>query len=84
LKQGRVEHALHRRGKVLLVTNVPATLCDQCGETYFKPVVGQYVMDLFQKHFTGSVDRCDVIDYEEMQAYDKADLEWNRSETRDN
>lgn len=76
LKHGRVEHPMHQRGRVLLVTNVPATVCTQCGESYFKPFVGQFVMDMWRNFFTGEPDQCGVEDYEEFRKYAEEDEQY--------
>jgi YgiT-type zinc finger domain-containing protein len=39
---GKLEHALttytqHYKGRLIVVENVPAWICEQCGETYYDP-----------------------------------------------
>jgi YgiT-type zinc finger domain-containing protein len=39
VEERKVEYDYRRRGKLLVISNVPAGICRQCGETYFKPDV---------------------------------------------
>ena len=35
----RIEYDYRRKGRLLVITNVPAGVCRQCGEKYFHPDV---------------------------------------------
>jgi YgiT-type zinc finger domain-containing protein len=39
VEERKIEYDYRRRGKLLVISNVPAGVCRQCGETYFKPEV---------------------------------------------
>jgi YgiT-type zinc finger domain-containing protein len=39
VEERKIEYDYRRRGKLLVISNVPAGVCRQCGETYFKPDV---------------------------------------------
>jgi YgiT-type zinc finger domain-containing protein len=39
VEERKIEYDYRRRGKLLIISNVPAGVCRQCGETYFKPDV---------------------------------------------
>jgi len=39
VEERRVDYDYRRRGHLLIMKNVPAGVCRQCGEKYFKPDV---------------------------------------------
>jgi YgiT-type zinc finger domain-containing protein len=39
VEESRVEYDYRRRGHLLIISNVPAGVCRQCGEKYFTPDV---------------------------------------------
>ena len=39
VEEGRIEYDYRRRGHLLVISNVPAGVCAQCGEKYFHPDV---------------------------------------------
>jgi YgiT-type zinc finger domain-containing protein len=39
VEEARIEYDYRRRGHLLVITNVSAGVCRQCGETYFRPDV---------------------------------------------
>ncbi|MGH8065311.1 MAG: type II toxin-antitoxin system MqsA family antitoxin [Candidatus Entotheonellia bacterium] len=39
VEETRIEYDYRRRGQLLVISNVSAGVCRQCGETYFKPDV---------------------------------------------
>jgi YgiT-type zinc finger domain-containing protein len=39
VEETRIEYDYRRRGQLLVISNVSAGVCQQCGETYFKPDV---------------------------------------------
>lgn len=39
VEETRIEYDYRRRGQLLVISNVSAGVCRQCGETYFKPGV---------------------------------------------
>ena len=49
-----VEYDYRRLGRLLVISNVPAGVCRQCGEKYFKPDVlkrmDQAYHDVFDRH----------------------------------
>jgi len=46
LLQGFADKALSYKGMTLVVKDVPATICDNCGERYFDAVVTQRLLAL--------------------------------------
>ncbi len=50
----RIEYDYRRRGRLLVISNVPAGVCHQCGEKYFKPDVlkqmDEAYHDIFDRH----------------------------------
>ena len=50
----QIEYDYRRRGHLLVISNVPAGVCRQCGEKYFKPDVlkkmDEAYHDIFDRH----------------------------------
>ena len=50
----RIEYDYRRRGRLLVISNVPAGVCRQCGEKYFTPDVlkqmDEAYHDIFDRH----------------------------------
>jgi YgiT-type zinc finger domain-containing protein len=50
----KIEYDYRRRGRLLIISNVPAGVCGQCGEKYFKPNVlkkmDEAYHDIFDRH----------------------------------
>lgn len=50
----RIEYDYRRRGRLLVISNVPAGVCRQCGEKYFRPDVLKRMdvayHDIFDNH----------------------------------
>lgn len=39
VEEKTIEYDYRRKGRLLVISNVPAGVCRQCGEVYFKPDV---------------------------------------------
>jgi YgiT-type zinc finger domain-containing protein len=39
VREQRIEYDYRRRGNLLVISNVPAGVCQQCGKKYFLPTV---------------------------------------------
>lgn len=39
VEERRIEYDYRRRGRLLIISDVPAGVCQQCGEKYFQPGV---------------------------------------------
>ncbi|MBM3942424.1 MAG: type II toxin-antitoxin system MqsA family antitoxin [SAR202 cluster bacterium] len=54
VEEKRIEYDYRRKGNLLIVSNVPAGVCRQCGESYFTPEVlkkmDQLYHDIFDRH----------------------------------
>ena len=54
VEEKRIDYDYRRQGNLLVVSNVPAGVCRQCGETYFKPEVlkqmDEFYHDIFDRH----------------------------------
>lgn len=54
VEEKRIEYDYRRRGRLLVISNVPARVCRQCGEKYFKPNVlkkmDEIYHDIFDRH----------------------------------
>jgi YgiT-type zinc finger domain-containing protein len=50
----RIDYDYRRQGHLLIITNVPAGVCLQCGEKYFRPDVlkrmDESYHDIFDRH----------------------------------
>ena len=51
IEERKIDYDYRRRGKLLVITNVPAGVCQQCGETYFKPDVLKRMDESFHDIF---------------------------------
>jgi YgiT-type zinc finger domain-containing protein len=49
VKPGRVTHVHRWKGQVIILEDVPADVCRQCGEVYLAPIVLQ-AMDRIVEH----------------------------------
>ncbi len=56
VEEKRIDYDYRRKAKLLIMRNVPAGVCRQCGEKYFKPDVlkrmDQSYHDIFERHET--------------------------------
>lgn len=54
VEERRIDYDYRRRGHLLVMRNVPAGVCRQCGEKYFRPDVlkrmDQSFHDMFERH----------------------------------
>lgn len=54
VEERRIDFDYRRRGQLLVFRNVPAGVCQQCGEKYFQPAVlkkmDQSFHDIFERH----------------------------------
>ncbi len=51
VEERRIEYDYRRKGKLLVLTNVPAGVCLQCGEKYFTPDVLRKMDDTYHDIF---------------------------------
>jgi YgiT-type zinc finger domain-containing protein len=56
LKPGTATVMSEREGRVAIVRDVPALLCEQCGEEYFDINVSQTVYDISERIFARGKD----------------------------
>ena len=49
LRAGRTNVTVERDGRVVLVRDAPAEICDSCGEYYLEDAVAQCVYELVQR-----------------------------------
>lgn len=64
-KEGKATMPLYRDGKVVLVTDIPALVCDNCGEFMLTPEVSKILYDATNEMF----DRGDIniaVSYEHL------------------
>lgn len=52
----RIEYDYRRKGHLLVISNVPAGICSQCGEKYFTPDVLKKADDLYHDIFDRHVE----------------------------
>jgi YgiT-type zinc finger domain-containing protein len=54
VEEQRIEYDYRRQGRLLIISNVPAGVCRQCGEKYFTPDVlkkmDETYHDIFDRH----------------------------------
>lgn len=46
LKQETVKYTQWYQGRLIVIENVPAWVCDQCGETYYDPEIVERIQSL--------------------------------------
>lgn len=51
VEERRIDYDYRRRGHLLVMRNVPAGVCRQCGEKYFKPDVLKTMDERFHNIF---------------------------------
>jgi YgiT-type zinc finger domain-containing protein len=51
VEEARIEYDYRRRGHLLVISNVPAGVCRQCGEKYFTPDVLKKMDELYHNVF---------------------------------
>jgi YgiT-type zinc finger domain-containing protein len=56
VEEEKIEYDYRRRGKLLVIDNVPAGVCRQCGETYFKPDVLKRMDDAYHDIFDRNME----------------------------
>lgn len=54
VEEKKIEYDYRRQGHLLIISNVPAGVCCQCGEKYFQPDVlkrmDEVYHDIFDRH----------------------------------
>lgn len=54
-KKGTTVLPIERGNAILLITDIPARVCENCGETYLDEEVAQEVQDLANETLSGEV-----------------------------
>jgi YgiT-type zinc finger domain-containing protein len=54
-KQGTTMLPIERGNAILLITDIPARVCENCGETYLDEDIAQGVQDLANETLSGEV-----------------------------
>jgi len=49
VEEARIEYDYRRKGRLLVITNVPTGVCRQCGEKYFAPDVAKKMDELYHE-----------------------------------
>ena len=50
-KPGRTSYVVDRNGRVVVIRDVPAEICEQCGEVYFDERTAQSLYDQAERIF---------------------------------
>lgn len=53
LSKGRTDFTAKLKNTVVSITNVPAFICDHCGESYFTPDTSKYIDKIMQEFHSG-------------------------------
>ena len=51
VQERKIEYDYRRKGRLLVISNVPAGVCCQCGEKYFAPVVLKKMDEVYHDIF---------------------------------
>jgi YgiT-type zinc finger domain-containing protein len=66
LEEKRITYPTEYKGRVIIVTNVPALVCTQCGETLLEPTVAEKLQKIVwgevPNHKTVAVDTYDFAE----------------------
>ena len=54
-KQGTTVLPIERGNAILLITDIPARVCENCGETYLEEETAQAVQDLANETLSGEI-----------------------------
>ncbi len=65
-KEGRANLPLSKDGKVVLITNIPAMVCDNCEDFIFSPEVSSVLFEAAKEIFNRG-DQSTTISYEELE-----------------
>ena len=65
IKTGTVNHVVDINGTIIIIKNVPANVCGQCGEIFFDTVIAKKLEDIVEQAKLGNAE-ITVINY-----YDK-------------
>ena len=52
----RTTMTFEREGKLFIIKNVPASVCDSCGETYFNQDISHRVLDMARHGFAEGLE----------------------------
>jgi YgiT-type zinc finger domain-containing protein len=48
LREGKTEYLAHATGKVIVIKDVPAYVCEQCGEAYYTAGISRKIDEVMQ------------------------------------
>jgi YgiT-type zinc finger domain-containing protein len=65
-KEGRANLPLSREGQVVLITNIPALVCDNCEDFIISPEVSSVLFEAANEIFNRD-DQNTTISYEELR-----------------
>ena len=54
-KKGTIVLPIERGNAILLITDIPARVCENCGETYLDEEIAQNVQDLANETLSGEI-----------------------------
>lgn len=63
MRPGIIDQAIHQNRRVLLITDIPAAVCGQCGSGYFDVETMGFLENQWEAFFTGDPDQCLVEEY---------------------
>jgi len=55
LKEGRTEFTVKLKGSIVSIKNVPAYICNNCGEAYYNPEVSRKIDKVMVEFQTGEL-----------------------------
>jgi YgiT-type zinc finger domain-containing protein len=65
-KQGTTVLPIERGNAIVLITDIPARVCENCGETYLDEETAQEVQDLANETLSGEVSYTTVLGKREV------------------
>ena len=62
MEQGKTILPIERENEILLITDIPARICPNCGEAYLEEDTSINVQTLANKQFSGEISYADSTD----------------------
>ena len=67
MERGTTVLPIEREREILLITDIPAQVCVNCGETYIEEDTAKGVQELARKTFSGEISYANSTDHRKIE-----------------
>jgi YgiT-type zinc finger domain-containing protein len=68
MERGQVTHSVDLKNCVVIIKNVPALVCTQCGEVWFSGIVTRRIEQILHEIETSSLTEVAIVHYSPLAA----------------